>query len=68
MDSTPEQRLGLTLDASDNELTAKKRTLARAYHPDRHQLDAPTLNILNARVGEITKAYAEIKKNRQRGR
>jgi hypothetical protein len=66
MDSTAQERMGLEDGFTPKQLAQAKREAALAFHPDRLQrLPEPLRNVLNARMGEFNKAFAELKKRRK---
>ena len=60
---SPYETLGMAPEASDEEVARAYRALAKRYHPDLHPGDAAAAG----RMGEINRAYDEIKALRQRG-
>ena len=60
--------LGVTPDASDEEIKAVYRDLARKYHPDNYPDESPLKDLAKERMQEINAAYAEIEKERARGK
>lgn len=59
----PYDVLGVSPGASDEELTRAYKTLAKRYHPDLHPNDPAAAD----RMGEINRAYDDVKAMRQRG-
>ena len=58
--------LGLDWGASEEEVTAKFRELAKTYHPDKNRgLEPSKLAEYNARMVEITRAYEALTKKRK---
>lgn len=63
MDSTALERMGLEDDFTPKQLMQAKKDIALTFHPDRlQQLAEPLRVILNTRMGEFNKAFAELKK------
>lgn len=66
MDSSPEERLGLTEDFDSAELKRAKKSVARLYHPDRApDLVAELKAIMNRRMAEMNDAYAKIRRDKK---
>ncbi len=59
----PYDVLGVSPQATDEELTRAYKTLAKRYHPDLHPNDPNAAD----RMGEINRAYDNVKAMRQRG-
>ncbi len=59
----PYDLLGVSPDASDEEIARAYKRLAKRYHPDLHPGDAAAAE----RMGQINRAYNDIKTMRQRG-
>ncbi len=60
---TPYQILGVSPDASDEEIKKAYRNLARKYHPDKYQ-DSDLADLAAEKMKEINAAYEEIQKIR----
>ena len=60
----PYSVLGITSDASDDEVKEAYRKLARKYHPDNYGDDNPLKELANEKMQEINAAYDEIQKLR----
>ncbi len=59
----PYDVLGVALDATDEEIARAYKRLAKRYHPDLNPGDAGAAE----RMGQINRAYDDIKAMRQRG-
>jgi DnaJ-class molecular chaperone len=56
--------LGVTIDASEDEITAAYRRMAQMYHPDKVNTLGPELKELaDRRMKEINAAYEALKRN-----
>ena len=60
----PYSILGVSKDASDEEIKNAYRALARKYHPDNYGDDNPLKDLANEKMQEINLAYDEIQKIR----
>lgn len=60
---TPYQILGVSPDASDEEIKRAYRDLARKYHPDKY-VDSDLADLAGEKMKEINAAYEEIQKMR----
>ena len=60
----PYKVLGVSPDASDEEIKNAYRALARKYHPDNYKDDNPLKELANEKMQEINQAYDEIQKIR----
>ena len=63
----PYQVLGVSANASDEEIKKVYRDLARKYHPDNYH-DNPLADLAQERMKEINAAYEQITKERSGGR
>ena len=63
----PYSILGVSKDASDEEIKNAYRALARKYHPDNYGDDNPLKDLANEKMQEINSAYDEIQRLRQAG-
>ena len=63
----PYQVLGVSENASDEEIKKAYRELARKYHPDNYH-DNPLADLAQEKMKEINAAYEEITKQRAGGR
>lgn len=62
----PYQVLGVSPDASDEEVKKAYRDLARKYHPDNYH-DNPLADLAQERMKEINEAYESVQSQRKRG-
>ena len=62
----PYQVLGVSPDASDDEIKKAYRDLARKYHPDNYH-DNPLADLAQERMKEINEAYESVQSQRKRG-
>ena len=62
----PYQVLGVSENASDEEIKKAYRELARKYHPDNYH-DNPLADLAQEKMKEINAAYEEITKQRSAG-
>ena len=60
---TPYQILGVSPEASDEEIKKAYRDLARKYHPDKYR-DSDLADLASEKMKEINAAYEEIQKMR----
>ncbi len=63
---TPYEILGVTPNASDEEIKKAYRNLARKYHPDKYR-DSDLADVANEKMKEVNAAYEEIQKIRAGG-
>lgn len=62
----PYRVLGVSQDASDDEIKKAYRTLSRKYHPDAN-IDNPLKDEAEAKFKEVQQAYQQIMDERERG-
>ena len=63
----PYSILGVSKDATDEEIKAAYRELARKYHPDNYPDDNPLKELAEDKMQEINAAYDKIQKMRAKG-
>jgi len=63
----PYKTLGVSRDATDDEIKKAYRELARKYHPDNY-VNNPLADLVQEKMKEINEAYDEIQKQRASGR
>ena len=61
---TPYEILGVSQDATDEEVKNAYRNLARKYHPDNYEDDNPLKELAKEKMQQINAAYDEIQRNR----
>ncbi len=64
MKQNPYDVLGVSENATDEEIKTAYRTLVRKYHPDNYQDSDPLKKIADEKMKEINAAYDEIQKMR----
>ena len=64
--SDPYKVLGVSPDASDEEIKKAYRALARKYHPDKYR-DSDLADLASEKMKEVNAAYEEIKTMRESG-
>jgi len=67
MNKNPYTVLGVSEDATDEQIKAAYRELAKKYHPDSYQ-DSPLKDLANEKMQEINEAYDEIQRLRKEGK
>ena len=63
----PYSVLGVSKNATDEEVKAAYRELARKYHPDNYGDDNPLRDLANEKMQEVNAAYDEILRMREKG-
>lgn len=66
MMNDPYKVLGVSPDASDDEIKKAYRALARKYHPDKYR-DSDLADLASEKMKEVNAAYEQIKTMRERG-
>lgn len=64
----PYKILGISHDATDEEVRNAYRALARKYHPDNYTADNPLADLATEKMQEVNEAYDEIQKERARAK
>ena len=64
---TPYEILGVSENASDEEIKKAYYTLARKYHPDNFSSNPDMAELANEKMKELNEAYDKIKKMREEG-
>ena len=62
----PYKVLGVSPNATDDEIKKAYRALARKYHPDKYR-DSDLADLANEKMKEVNAAYEEIKQMRENG-
>lgn len=65
--NNPYEVLGVSPNASDEEIKAAYRQLAKKYHPDNYT-NSPLADVAEQKMKEINEAYDEINKMRQKSK
>ena len=60
----PYSILGVSKNASDEEVKAAYKALVRKYHPDNYSDDNPLKELANEKMQEVNEAYDEIMRMR----
>lgn len=67
MNKNPYAVLGVTENATDEQIKSAYRELAKKYHPDNYQ-DSPLRDLATEKMKEINEAYDEVQRMRKEGR
>ena len=67
MNKNPYSILGVSENATDEQIKSAYRELAKKYHPDSYQ-DSPLKDLANEKMQEINEAYDEIQRLRKEGK
>lgn len=65
--TNPYEVLGVSPEASDDEIKKAYRDLAKKYHPDNYA-DSPLADLAEQKMKDVNEAYDEINRMRQKGK
>ena len=66
MSKNPYSVLGISENATDEQVKSAYRELAKKYHPDNYQ-DSPLKDLATEKMKEINEAYDEVQRLRKEG-